>query len=1177
MRKANSKSIVIGILCCMLVFMGVGYATLQQVLNISGTGNITGSFDIYIKSIVLDTQNTNTSSENITFMQDAINLGITSATSGHFSSKLLKPGDYVTFDITIENRGTIDAFLSTYTRTATPDSQLSNYLNGASYNTFFTMSNPFDDESKRELASGESVVYSVRVDFMENATSIPDGKLDVELELNYIQKAALNNGTNNEGSGGSSGGNQGSTPTVPNFTLDENGIIVAYDESQVIDNDGYAVVGATNSDGDQITGVNSNSFIKSNVTIYTETDELSLDEIVIYVVEDEENFNSIKGVIEGAQQTSSKINGISIQKLGTTKVRIIGRSEYTGTGVGVRKLVNTTTRQITDPQVIITKLDLSGASNITSIPESVLQNAGLTHLKLGSSITSIGANAFKGNSLTTITIPANVTAIGDNAFSQNSFADSSAITIEGNTTNVIDRFNERWTIIGFPGSGPIYVEPRPVATDASCFTFDSTTGTITAYKTTTACPKDVVIPDEINDVPVTKIGASAFRSKSLISVFIPYGIEEIQDGTASAGAFTSNVNLKSITFENTKSNPSHLKKIGRSAFRSASTSYKLTGTLTIPASVETIGASAFYYSKYSSLIIENTSSKKSKLTTIENNAFAVASGVKEALTGELIIPASVTTIGDYAFRYQHLTSLIFEDEDTEDGHSKLTKISINAFQNNELTTLTIPASVTSIAGSTTSNGAFKGNLFETAEDITVKFNETNLITRFNKNWNNIGFPGEGVTKPLDDTCFTFDSSTGTITAYDSTCPMTLVIPSTIGGVTVTTIGAGAFRNKSLKSVTIPYTVTQIGGSSTSNGAFASNSTLSTVIFEDTQEHPSQLTTIGSYAFYSCKLTNLTLPATVVSIGSSAFNNNRFDNSRDITIGYNENNLITRFDSLWYSIGFPDDKYGCFYVRHGENSTITNYDSTCTKDVVIPSIINQTTVTKIGDNAFMSKQLTSVEIPNTVTSMGVSAFRGNYLTEVTIPSSVSTISNQLFYNNLIENITIPASVTTIGIQAFSNNQLTSVTIPNTVRYVSNYAFQYNHIQTVNFESGTTSLTELNTGVFSNNDITNIVIPEGIQRLGGLSDTSSYGVFASNSIETISLPSTLQIIGAYAFYNNALTGTTVVPASVYRICDSAYDSNANLSTIVVKRTDDTGMTLGTSWNGSANVIWNPNYGE
>jgi hypothetical protein len=86
----------------------------------------------------------------------------------------------------------------------------------------------------------------------------------------------------------------------------------------------------------------------------------------------------------------------------------------------------------------------------------------------------------------------------------------------------------------------------------------------------------------------------------------------------------------------------------------------------------------------------------------------------------------------------------------------------------------------------------------------------------------------------------------------------LLIPDTIWGEPVISIGNGAFRNAGLTRVVIPNSVTAIG-----DEAFSDNKLTGLTI-------GSSVASIGSKAFWQHSLSSITFPASVISIGEEAF-------------------------------------------------------------------------------------------------------------------------------------------------------------------------------------------------------------------------------------------------------------------------------------------------------------------
>jgi len=96
----------------------------------------------------------------------------------------------------------------------------------------------------------------------------------------------------------------------------------------------------------------------------------------------------------------------------------------------------------------------------------------------------------------------------------------------------------------------IVVTP-PAGIDLSCFEFDGSTGTITGYlaqsSTNAPCPRDVVIPSEINGSAVSVIGRFSFATKSLTSVVIPTSVTSIEPEAFYMNQLTSVVIPDSVT------------------------------------------------------------------------------------------------------------------------------------------------------------------------------------------------------------------------------------------------------------------------------------------------------------------------------------------------------------------------------------------------------------------------------------------------------------------------------------------------------------------------------------------------------------------------------------------------------------------------------------------------------
>ena len=304
---------------------------------------------------------------------------------------------------------------------------------------------------------------------------------------------------------------------------------------------------------------------------------------------------------------------------------------------------------------------------------------------------------------------------------------------------------------------------------------------------------------------------------------------------------------------------------------------------------------------------------------------------------------------------------------------------------------------------------------------------------------------------------------------------TATIPETVtyNGTTycVTSIKEYAFYYcTSLTSVTIPNTVTSIGGYAFAGTAISNDGSNweNGVLYISNCLIMAKTSISGGYtikgntrliadlAFRAChSLTSVTIPNSVTSIGYQAFNWCTSLNS--ITI---PNNVTSIGSGAFWSTGISEDESnwenGVLYISNclimatsisGEYTIKGNtrliadeafYNCQSLNSVTIPN-----SVTNIGNRAFLScSSLTSITIPNSVTSIEGSAFANcSSLTSVTIPNSVTSIGDGAFgWCTSLTSITIPNSVTSIGEMAFYNcSSLTSITIPNNVTSIGDEAF------------------------------------------------------------------------------------------------------------------------------------------
>ena len=530
------------------------------------------------------------------------------------------------------------------------------------------------------------------------------------------------------------------------------------------------------------------------------------------------------------------------------------------------------------------------------------------------------------------------------------------------------------------------VPAASAAETADGLVYEETSGEIT-IKGYTGTGGEVIIPEKIDDKPVTKIDVNAFlptswpQAEEITKIIIPSSVTVLDayfDGCLaletvvfpenisipiSASLFRNCTALKSVTL------PITLTEIGNSMFENCSSLINV--NFPSDNQIETIGADAF---KNCALLSEVILPEKLRL--IEARAFQNCTSLSE-----IILPENLEKIVSQAFEdCTNLTDITIYD--------KVTSISTSAFNNIPKEQLTIHGIAGSYANTFATTNGYAFEVVQTGDDLITTYLQAkideakgldpalytkesyaNLLTAIahaeqvleeateQTQIDNEIAALQGVIDALDPVVFRYQEIAGgaeiAITGFNNPGGAA-EIPAEIDGKPVTSIAEGAFEDVLITSVSIPAGVKTI-----ENAAFKSCSQLQTAVFAD----GSALVSIGDNAFESCqKLSGLQLPAGVTEIGRAAFN-------------------------------------GCRALR----------------EITIPA-----GVTEIGDFTFgVCTSLREVNLPEGITTIGTSAFTGcAALTEIVLPNSVTTLGARAFNNcQALAKVLAPASVETIAEDAF----------------------------------------------------------------------------------------------------------------------------------------------------------------
>ncbi len=382
---------------------------------------------------------------------------------------------------------------------------------------------------------------------------------------------------------------------------------------------------------------------------------------------------------------------------------------------------------------------------------------------------------------------------------------------------------------------------------------------------------------------------------------------------------------------------------------------------------------------------------------------------------------------------------------------------------------------------------------------------------------------------------------------------------------------------SLKEVYIPASVKEMG-----EYAFSNDSTLASITFGD----GSKLTEIPNYAFVNCAITRIEIPENVTKIGEQAFaacenlttvvlpdgietiGEQAFACCNNLKTFYSKSSTPPTINANAFALGESNvnDDEDFTYTAGDDPAYLTGMTLYVPEDAVDTYEKSDwaTYFSTIKSYTFKDEYGICYEkIIDEEDCVKVVASSDGYSGEITIPSTViadnvtykvTQIDDNAFKEvesettNRITSISLSEGLEIIGTEAFIHcESLTAITIPASVKTIGTGAFDRCYsLATVTFADGS-QLEEIGDYVFQMCSITSIVLPASCTTIG-------YGAFYQNSFEKFEFPEGVEEINFGMFAGCTALKTVTIPSSVTAIdnwvfvnCEALTTINCNSATV------------------------------